>query len=144
MGGRQADADECYQFAEMGAVQDKEGNGWVCQNAWESFWITANCRKFPSLEKLFAAYCTWTQWISLQKKILPSPSPAVSQSPFVLQRQLQSRECYSLHLTLRLTVKIPHSCILMLPVPCVWNLHALFRALLLQETRSPGRDWVVC
>lgn len=42
MGGRQADADECYQFAEIGAVQDEEGNGWVCQNAWESFWIIAS------------------------------------------------------------------------------------------------------
>lgn len=36
VGGRQADADECYQFAEIGAVQDEEGNGWVWKNAWEN------------------------------------------------------------------------------------------------------------
>lgn len=35
VGRRRADADGCYQFAEIGAVQDEEGNGWVSQNAWE-------------------------------------------------------------------------------------------------------------
>ena len=42
VGGRQADADECYQFAEIGAVQDEAGDGWACQNAWVSFWLTAS------------------------------------------------------------------------------------------------------
>ena len=147
MGGRQADADECYQFAEIGAVQDEEGNGWVCQNAWESFWIIASYAGSLLPQKNSLLSNTSGSDESLYKRRSCLPSHLLCPGLHLSCRGSSSPEDVTASASLAssdLTVKIPHSGMPLLPVLCAWNLHALFRAFLLQGAGIPERDCMVC
>lgn len=150
MGGRQADADECYQFAEIGAVQDEEGNGWVCQNAWESFWIIASyAGSLLFFPRKTLCWVTHLEAMNLFTKEDPSfpltcyvqdcVCPAEAAPVWRMLQSLPPSLASS-----DLTVKIPHSCTPLLPVLRAWKLRALFRAFLMQGPGIPGRDCMVC
>lgn len=144
MGGRQADADECYQFAEIGAVQDEEGNRGVCQNAWEGFWIIASEAGSPLFfPRKTLCWVTHLEAMNLHKRRAFLPPHLLCQdhaSPAevaLVLRVLQPLVSVQLPTGSSSSLPAPAPCTMRVKPPCLLSLQPA-------GTETPGRSCTVC